>query len=73
MPYSDFLQQYQKKPTPPWPTMPVQVTPTIVCLFLSNRPSDFIILKSEQGTFILQVVDLAKDKENVKLKIHNKK
>jgi len=70
MAYSDFLRQYQKKPTPPWPKVPVQITATSTCVFLSKRPSDYIAVKLQRGISVLEIVAVAKDKSNVKLKIH---
>jgi len=73
IPYSEFIEKYGKNPPIPYPTVPIQVAPSMLSLLLKDKPSNVILCRSAGQLFAIEVVGMATDKTSVQIKVHQKK
>ena len=72
MPYAEFMQKYGKNPPIPYPTVPLQITPSLVAVLLKDKPSNIVICKSSGRISVIEVVGVTADKAAVQIKVHQK-
>jgi hypothetical protein len=73
MPYAEFMQKYGKNPPIPYPTVPLQVAPSMLALLLKDKPSNLVLCKTSEKLYVIEVVSVAADKVSVQIKVHQKK
>jgi len=70
---SEFSKKKRNKPELRGPKVPVQMNDHLVVARLGSRPSNFLVIKSQTGVVILEVVSIRGDKSEIKLKCHPRK
>jgi hypothetical protein len=70
--YSEFMQIYNKNPPIPYPTVPIEITPSMRSLLLKDKPSNVVLCKSADKFFAVEFVGQSTDTVSVQLIVHQK-
>jgi hypothetical protein len=68
----EFVQKVLTKRPTIYPAVPVQASPFVCQIFLKTRPSDVILCKAYNQTFVIEIVRVADSGKALQVKVHRR-